>query len=188
MKKMNCIFFCLIYLFSSCSSDERAYYESGELASISENEKLGCMQVSRFYITGKLKEKGKICDGVKSGMWQEFYKDGRIMWKGEYAFGHRQYRQVPVHSIKCEIRFLDGGKSLRTGEFSKFVLLSEQIHPDDMYVFCTNSECVVDSRNEGITYRIKPTGVESVTLRIKAPLLGPLVEIYSETFEVNGPQ
>jgi hypothetical protein len=62
-----------------------------------------------WYTNGQKKEEGHYRNGLKDGMWIQWYDDGMIMWKGEWNMGSRTIVELPR---EAEIKFIGSDKEV----------------------------------------------------------------------------
>jgi len=145
--------FILLIVVTSCTNHFKDYYESGGLRNEryydDRNDTTEYLMIS-YYKNGQVKSKGKIIDGKKSGLWQEWYSDGILRWEGKYVDGMPKIPQLPA---EASIQLKDS--IVKVGVRNSLKVSVQGLHPSEIMICCTNA-VITGNKNQDFDYDITP--------------------------------
>ncbi len=90
-----------------------------------------CIDSIIFDENGKLLSKGKYCNNEKEGLFEEYYPDRSVKWKGLYSNNTRKYLKS-FNPTKCNIitTLINSNDS----NIYYLKIITEGVHPSDYYI------------------------------------------------------
>ena len=121
--------FLLIFtLFLACSNSVKDYDENGRLKAKMTSIGNELWEMEYYYPNGILKEKGRLKDSIRIGVWKEWYSDGLEKWQGTYKDGDRV---IEVHQQEPVVVFSSDNEVLSVGKATGIKILVKGLHPED---------------------------------------------------------
>lgn len=118
----------IFILFLACINSVKDYDENGQLKAIKTSIGNEVWEIEYYHPNGILKEKGRLKDSTKIGVWKEWYSDGHEKWQGTYEEGARV---IEVHQQEPVVVFSDSNEVLSVGKETRIKILVKGLHPED---------------------------------------------------------
>ena len=132
------------------------------------DQKNNCKDIKLTYDNKNTHIKGKVCDTLKVGVWEEYYFDGSLKWRGYYD--NNGVRILDANNIvtnfKYEIKDLKSNKLNTKNTYELRIYNQGNIHPDDLIIMATNSQINYNQDKLNYDFILKPEKIGEIKLYV----------------------
>lgn len=185
LKKSIANILLILILFGCNTKSKKTYYDSGELKEEIEILDGNCFIIKTFSITGKLLSNGKLCDNLKEGIWEEYYSDGMVKWKGLYNSGKRQHLDTIPEEPHCKLTIKENPEYLKVGTTYHLRANVANIHPDDLVIMVDNG-IIKPMKDKGeYDFEMMPEKQGNLKLQVLVSTTEGVITLCEVLFEVR---
>lgn len=162
---INLIF--VAFIFIRCGDGvTKNYYSNNQIKE--EIKVLGdtCFEIKRYSLKGSILGKGRMCDSLKEGYWEEYYTDGAVKWKGKYLKGKRQYDKINFDTLDCNLTIKGNPEFLKLNQSYPFRVEVPGIHPDDIGLTIDKAKFWIHENTDEYDYAFMPVQKDTLTMQL----------------------
>jgi len=175
MKKLLLVFVLINLLFSCKPKTQYHYYPSGEVSEKREfhqKNDTSSYLLTEYYPNKQIKMQGNVINGLREGIWHEYYSDGDTIWSGEY----NNYGRKAIENFVYP-KFLFSDTLLIVGKPVYLRITTKGVHRKDRTDFLSNIEFNMnkeDSNLNNYDYCIIPEDSGYIHIWVLTTKLNPL--------------
>lgn len=129
-----------------------------------------CPDLKVLHKNGALAAQGPACNGMKQGVWQEWYDDGTLRWQGRYRNDTLVMNGAP-DPASILVTVLDGAPPFKVGSRLRTRIIAGDIHPRHLMVTTTRGLVLRSEEPDAYDFLLLPEnpGEMEVTIQWVPP-------------------